>query len=550
MLKKISISNFAIIDSLEVSFLDGMTSVTGETGAGKSIILDALSLVLGKRADLNYLKDSSVKCIIEASFDISNYNLKGFFTSEDLDYYEETILRRELIPSGKSRSFINDTPVTLDLLNRISSSLIDFHSQNETLKLFSNFFQFKFLDSLSENTNYLKEYRAQYLEFNSLTNSLKNLIKTKDSSVKELDYQKFLFQELDSLRLEEDTLSKIKLEVAELSNVSEFKDKLSASIKLLNSDEEGILTRLSDVLNNIKSIQRFSVKFKEYNFRIESLDTELKDILFDFENISETLEYNPALLNDKNLELDNIYSILKKHNVSSVEELILIKNDLSKVFFDSNSLSKKIEKTKDLLTKQKSLLFTISSKIHKNRAKSIPQIENKLKDVVLKLGMKNTSFKLNLIKSNDFNEFGNDNLEFLFSSNIGSVHKPIQKIASGGEQSRIMLSIKYLMSKFNNLPTIIFDEIDSGVSGSVANEIGMLMKTMSNSTQVIAITHIPQVAAKGNNHIKVFKQVLKNDTITNLKVLSESEREDEIALMLSGKKITISAKDHARELLD
>ena len=328
MLKKISISNFAIIDSLEVSFLDGMTSVTGETGAGKSIILDALSLVLGKRADLNYLKDSSVKCIIEASFDISNYNLKGFFTSEDLDYYEETILRRELIPSGKSRSFINDTPVTLDLLNRISSSLIDFHSQNETLKLFSNFFQFKFLDSLSENTNYLKEYRAQYLEFNSLTNSLKNLIKTKDSSVKELDYQKFLFQELDSLRLEEDTLSKIKLEVAELSNVSEFKDKLSASIKLLNSDEEGILTRLSDVLNNIKSIQRFSVKFKEYNFRIESLDTELKDILFDFENISETLEYNPALLNDKNLELDNIYSILKKHNVSSVEELILIKNDL------------------------------------------------------------------------------------------------------------------------------------------------------------------------------------------------------------------------------
>ncbi|MFQ3352160.1 MAG: DNA repair protein RecN (Recombination protein N) [Candidatus Marivariicella framensis] len=527
-----------------------MTSVTGETGAGKSIILGALSLVLGKRADLSCLKNSAKKCIIEASFDISLYNLKDFFDSENIDYDKETILRRELIPSGKSRAFINDTPVNLDVLNKISTSLIDIHSQNETQTLFSNYFQFKFLDSLSNNIHNMKNFRIQFLEYNSLITLFKKLLNSKEVGSKELDYQKFLFNELETLNLETNTLSRIEAEVAELSNINLIENKLSSSVESINSDEDGILSRLSDILHNIKSIEKFSLKFKDYNYRIDSLYTELRDILNDFESHLTSLEPNPELLNEKNLELDNLYLILKKHNVSTIEDLIVIKNSLATVFFDSNSLSKKINEIKKLIDLKKESLLIFSKKIHSNRIKAIPKIENELKSLVLKLGMKNASFKLNLIEVNEFNEFGKEKLELLFSSNMGSNHKPLKKTASGGELSRIMLSIKYLTSKFHNLPTIIFDEIDAGVSGSVANEIGMLMKDMSKSTQVFTITHIPQVAARGKNHIKVFKQTIKSETITNLKELNRMEREDEIALMLSGKKMTISAQEHARELLD
>ena len=550
MIKELSISNFAIIDTLKVSFATGMTSVTGETGAGKSIIIGALSLVLGKRADLSYLKDSTKKCIIEASFDISLYNLKHIFDSEDIDYDKETILRRELIPSGKSRAFVNDTPVNLDVLNKISSNLIDIHSQNETKLLFSNHFQFKFLDSLSNNIDNMKDFKIKFLEYNLLIVKYKNLLKRKEVGSKELDYQNFLYNELNALNLETDSLSKIESQVAELSNITEIENKLSSSIELINLDEGGILSKLSDILNNIKSIKGFSGKFKDYDYRIDSIYTELRDILNDFESHFNSLESNPELLNERNLELNIFYSILKKHNVSTVDELTVIKNNLSKVFFDTNSLSKEIKEIKKIIYIGKESLSALSDKIHKNRVKAIPEVENKLKSLVFKLGMKNASFKLNLEVLNDFNEFGKDKLELLFSSNMGSDYKKIRKTVSGGELSRIMLSIKYLTSKFHNLPTIIFDEIDAGVSGSVANQIGMLMKDMSKSTQVFAITHIPQVAARGNNHIKVFKQTNNSDTITNLKDLNRTEREDEIALMLSGKKLTISALEHARELLD
>ena len=550
MIKELSISNFAIIDTLKVSFATGMTSVTGETGAGKSIIIGALSLVLGKRADLSYLKDSTKKCIIEASFDISLYNLKHIFDSEDIDYDKETILRRELIPSGKSRAFVNDTPVNLDVLNKISSNLIDIHSQNETKLLFSNHFQFKFLDSLSNNIDNMKDFKIKFLEYNLLIVKYKNLLKRKEVGSKELDYQNFLYNELNALNLETDSLSKIESQVAELSNITEIENKLSSSIELINLDEGGILSKLSDILNNIKSIKGFSGKYKDYDYRIDLIYTELRDILNDFESHFNSLESNPELLNERNLELNIFYSILKKHNVSTVDELIVIKNNLSKVFFDTNSLSKEIKKIKKIIYIGKESLSALSDKIHKNRVKAIPEVENKLKSLVFKLGMKNASFKLNLEVLNDFNEFGKDKLELLFSSNMGSDYKKIRKTVSGGELSRIMLSIKYLTSKFHNLPTIIFDEIDAGVSGSVANQIGMLMKDMSKSTQVFAITHIPQVAARGNNHIKVFKQTNNSDTITNLKDLNRTEREDEIALMLSGKKLTISALEHARELLD
>jgi len=550
LLKKLSISNFAIIDSLEVSFSNGMTSITGETGAGKSIILGALSLVLGKRADLSYLKDSSKKCVVEASFDISLYNLKHFFSLEDIDYEEETILRRELIPSGKSRAFINDTPVNLEILNKLSANLIDIHSQNKTQTIFLNSFQFKFLDSLSNNIDTTNEFKAHLLEYNSLISSYNNLLNLNKTGTKELDYKIFLLTELESLDLKADSLISLEEQVSELGNIDEFKNKLSFSVDSISADENGILSRLSDVLGNIKSIDKFSQKFINYNSRIDFLLIELRDIVNDFENHLMSLESDPELLKIKISQLDNLYSILKKHNVSTIEDLILVRNKLSKVFFDTKSLSIQIEETKKIINLKKIILSKLSIKIHKRRAKAIPKIQDELKSLVLKLGMKNASFKINLIELNNFNEFGKEKLEFLFSSNLGSKYKPFKKIVSGGELSRIMLSLKYMTSKFHNLPTIIFDEIDAGVSGAVANEIGMLMCDMSKSTQVFTITHIPQVAAKGKNHIKVFKQIINFETITNLKELNRKEREDEIALMLSGKEMTISALEHARELLD
>ena len=550
MLKEISIINFALIDTLKVSFLPGMTSITGETGAGKSVILGALSLVLGKRADPTYLKNPTKKCIVEATINISDYHLRDVFDSQDIDFDTNTILRRELIPSGKSRAFINDTPVNLEVLNKISSALIDVHSQNQTNEIFFNSFQFNFIDSLSNNIENSIDFKNEYTKYNLLRIYLKDLEKKEDLGLKELDYQNFLLEELESLNLNVNFLKNLENEVGELSNISLLQNKLSTSIDLINSDQNGVLVQLSNILNNIKSIKKFSKNYEEYFHRIDQLYSEFRDISYDFENNLNSLDSNPELLNEKSKNLDSLYSILNKHNVSKIEELIIIRDNLSKVVSENHSLSKKINETKDAIELKKEFLLKLSLKIYKNRREAIPEIQDELKSLVLKLGMKNASFKFNLIKINDFNEFGNQKLEFQFRSNSGTSFKPIKKIASGGEVSRIMLSIKYLTSKFHKLPTIIFDEIDTGVSGSVANEIGVLMKEMSESTQVLTITHIPQVAARGNHHIKIYKQNIKLETTTTLKKLSRAEREDEIALMLSGKKMTISAKDHARELLD
>ena len=551
MLKRLSISNFAIIDFIEVSFDSGLTSITGETGAGKSIILGALSLVLGKRADLNFLKDISKKCIIEADFDISKYNLSDLFDINNLDYEKTTILRRELVPSGKSRAFINDTPVNLDELNNFSSHLIDIHSQNETHSLFLNSFQFKFLDSLSNTLNESSSFRNLFFEYSSLTKLYNQLLKMNHQGANDLDYKKFLLSELESINLNPNAIFELENQVSELSNVDELKNKLSFCLDSINFGEYGILNRISDIINQIKSIENISNKFKDYSLRIESLFIELKDIANDFEDhLSNSIEFDPELLKLKNKELDRLNSILKKHNVSNIEDLILIKNDLSKAFFDSESLTNKIEDTHKLIEDKKNSLLNLSKTIHDKRSKSIPGIEKKLNSLLSRLGMKNTVFKIELLEADDFSEFGKEKIEFLFSSNSGVKYKQVKKIASGGELSRIMLSIKYLMSKFHSLPTIIFDEIDTGVSGLVANQIGVLMKEMSGSAQVLTITHIPQVAAKGNNHIKVYKKTTKLESKTMLKTLNKVEREEEIALMLSAKKMTKTAKLHAKELLD
>ena len=550
MIKTLSISNFAIIDYLEINFDKGMTTITGETGTGKSIILGALSMVLGKRADLTVFKNPSKKCIIEAYFDVSKYNLKTIFHEENIDYENETTLRRELIPSGKSRAFVNDGLVNLETLTKISSNLIDIHNQNEMHTFFNSSFQFKFIDSLSDSYDDSNKFKIKFLELKADEKSLRDLIKINDEGIKEYDYQRFLFEELESLNLNKDSLKNLEDEVNELSNIYEVKSKLSFCVDSINSDENGILTRLSAIMSNLTSLKITTNKVSNYYSRINSLNIELKDIFNEMERYSESLDYNPELLDIKNSRLDKIYSIFKKHKVSSIDELIQIRNKLSKAFFDKNSFTKKLDESKKIFTKKNEYLLKLSKKIHDKRIKAIPKIEQKLNSIVNNLGMKNAKFKFNLIPLDEFNEYGKEKLVLLFSPNLGTEFKPIKKIISGGELSRVMLSVKYMISKRYNLPTIIFDEIDSGVSGKVANQIGIMMHSMSDSNQILAITHIPQVASRGDKHIKVFKEVVKSVTHTNLKELTNEEREIEIASMLSGKKMTSSAIKHARELLE
>lgn len=550
MIKSLSISNFAIIDYVEVSFHKGMTTITGETGAGKSIILGALSLVLGKRADLSILKDSKKKCIVEATFDITKYNLEKFFDHENIDYEDETILRRELIPSGKSRAFINDSLVNLQILNEISSNLIDINNQNETYTFFNKSFQFKFLDSLSDTIDNSSEFKSKYLEMKTLIASNERLIKIHNTKIKDYDYQKYLHEELESINLNKDSLNKLKDEVNELSNVYDLKSKLSFCVDSINSDEDGILSKLGEVVSNLSSTETFSDKASAYYSRIKSLCIDLKDVVNDIEIYKDSLEYNPELLDIKNDKLDKIYSLLKKHSASSVDQLIEERDRLSKVFIDNTSALKKIEEIKNIISKKNEFLLKLSEKINKKRLKAIPKIQKQLNSIVSKLGMKNANFKINLLPLDKFSEYGKVKLELLFSSNLGIEFKPIKKIISGGELSRILLSIKFMISRKCSLPTIIFDEIDSGVSGTVANQIAVLMHSMSASNQIFTITHIPQVASKGDKQIKVYKEVIKSETHIKIKELTQKEREIEIASMLSGKKITSSAIKHARELLD
>jgi DNA repair protein RecN (Recombination protein N) len=384
----------------------------------------------------------------------------------------------------------------------------------------------------------------------TLISSNEKLIKIYDTGIRDHDYQKFLYEELVSLDLNKDSLNKLEDEVNELSNVYDLKSKLSFCVDSIDSDENGILTRLGEVLTNLSSSETFSNNVSTYYSRINSLYIELKDVVNDIEIYKESLEYNPELLNIKNEKLDKIYSLLKKHKVSSVDQLIEEKDKLSKGFFDNTSLLTKIEEVRNIISQKNEFLLKLSEKINEKRFKAIPEIQKQLNSILSKLGMKNAKFKINLLPIDELNEYGKAKLELLFSSNLGSEFKPIKKIISGGELSRILLSIKFMISRKCSLPTIIFDEIDSGVSGTVANQIAVLMHSMSASNQIFAITHIPQVASKGDKHIKVYKEVIKSETHTKIKDLTEKEREIEIASMLSGKKITSSAIKHARELLD
>ena len=550
MLTSLHIKNYALIDELSVSFNNGLTIITGETGAGKSILLGGLSLVLGKRADLSQVKNTGDKCIIEAIFDIANYDLKALFTSLDLDYDVQTIIRREILPSGKSRAFINDTPVTLESLVALSSYLIDIHSQHQTQQLTQDDYQFKVIDGLAENKGNLEDFSKGLVEYKSLQKSLEVLKLSKAELIKEYDYNLFLSKELNEINLEKINLEDLESQYEELNNVEIIGEKLSSVKSILNTEEIGAIDQLNTAKQELTKIASFGKSYEALKERIISVGIELDDVLIELDNLEDNLSSDPQELERIGSKIQIVNNLFQKHAVSEVNDLIGIRNDLKLKIDNTESLDETILlKEKDIL-KLEEKLNQIASKIHNKRKKIIPVFVSKLEAILSDLGMPNAKFKVELEAADHFVKNGKDNLQFLFMANKGSSYNELKKSASGGELSRIMLAIKSILAEYIQLPSIMFDEIDTGVSGEISNKMGEIMKHMSNKMQVFTITHLPQIAAKGNSHFKVFKTDIKDVTHTQLKKLNEEERIVEVAQMLGGLTITDSAMAHAKQLLN
>ena len=550
MITSLKISNYALIEHLDISFDKGMTCITGETGAGKSILMGGLGLVLGKRADLSVLKDNKKKCIIEASFLIGSYNLKDFFAKAGLDYEEETLLRREIVPNGKSRAFINDTPVNLDLLVSLSEVLIDVHSQLENQSLFKNEYQFLVLDAVAGNQEILKDYKNKLSKYQNTKKEFDQLKQLNEDSAKIQDYNQFLYNELTVEELTPDMMTPLEEEIDQLSHVESLQQSLSQGIHLIEEEQIGLLTQLSSLNTLLSEASTKSKNMNIFRERVNSLFIELQDILDDLIYKEETLESNPALLEKLVTRWDRLQSLFQKHQVDDIENLIKVRESLGKKLEETEDLGQRMNVLKDKLSELELSLEDLSRQLHFNREEASSKLCGQMEQIISKMGMQNARFKIDLTLVDQFLINGKEKIDFLFAANLGSDFKPIKKVASGGEMSRIMLSIKAILSQFKQLPSIVFDEIDMGVSGTVSNEIANIMSHMSENMQVFTITHLPQVAAKGKQHFLVYKEVRGNTTTTKLKELDQEERVKELAQMLSGKELTRTALDHAKQLLN
>ncbi|MDH7914038.1 DNA repair protein RecN [Winogradskyella sp. SYSU M77433] len=550
MLTSLYIKNYALIDELEVKFENGLTIITGETGAGKSILLGGLALVLGKRADLSQVKNSDEKCIIETVFDVANYDLKSLFKSLDLDYEVNTIIRREILPSGKSRAFINDTPVTLDNLAILSDYLIDVHSQHQTMQVTEDDYQFKVIDALAKNQIVIEAYSGILKDYKSLQKSLEKLQVSKTELIKEHDYNLFLFKELNEIQLESIKLEELEEQYEELNNVEIIGEKLSIAKSILNTEDVGVVDQLNAAKQELTRISSFGKSYEALRERLSSINIELDDILVELDNLEEKLSSDPRELERLSEQLRIVNNLFQKHSVSEIDDLITIKTELQNKIDDTESLDDSIADLEKKIHKLEAELNQKASEIRANRKKIIPLLVSKLEAILSDLGMPNAKFKIDLEELNHFTPNGKDAIQFLFMANKGSNFNELKKAASGGELSRIMLAIKSILADYIQLPTIMFDEIDTGVSGEISNKMGAIMKKMSQRMQVFAITHLPQIAAKGDSHFKVFKTDKEDVTLTQLKKLSEDERIVEIAQMLGGLNVTESAMAHAKQLLN
>ena len=550
MIQSLSINNFALIEKLNIDFSSGFSIITGETGAGKSILLGALGMVLGKRADLSSLKNKDEKCVIEAHFHISNYNLQDFFSSNDLDYEEITILRREVLPSGKSRAFINDTPVNLQELQDLSAYLIDIHSQHQTQELSENSYQFQIIDAVAGNLELVQHYRSQLHQYKKDNAKLDSLTVQLQNLRKEEDYNSFLLQELQSIALK--SLDQIELEqqFEELNNVEFIKENLSKVLVLAHDEQYGITNILGEMKTTLQKVSGFSEFFQIIFERLDSLSIELKDCLQELSKRESDLIDDPQRLQKIKEELQLLYALQKKHQVNSVSELLAIQSALESQANSYAEIEKNILDLESKISETAINLDDLANQIHLKRVEAVPILTTKWTEILSLLGMPNARFQIELKAGKVYFSNGKDEIEFLFSANKGSNFGLLKKVASGGELSRIMLATKAILSNYSKLPTIIFDEIDTGVSGEIANKMSEIMKQMSKAMQVMAITHLPQIAAKGDAHFKVYKTVKKEQTLTEIKQLNAEERILEIAQMLSGIEVTDSALNHAKSLLN
>lgn len=550
MIVSLAIKNYALIEDIQVNLEAGLTTITGETGAGKSIVLGALSLLLGTRADYSSVKNPEEKCIIEAVFELDKMNLKSLFQANDLDYDNFTIIRRELLPQGKSRAFVNDTPVTLAQLQAVAPHLIDIHSQHETLSLFSDKFQLEVIDTLADNQILLKEYQSSFKEYSALQSKLLTLKEAHAAAVKELDYQNFLYQELDEANLDGEDLVTLEEEYETLRNFEQIQEGLSQVLQKLDNEEIGVISSLKQIRRVLNGFQGFSSEFKSFWERANSMVIELEDLQNSMAYALESQESDPASLAKLDVRLQQIYQLQQKHSALTIEELIAIREELKIKVDSSVDLEKDIDIISDKIKRLEETLNSQAKQLHEKRIKAIPSLKKQLETRLMSLGMPNARFKFNLEKIKRFNATGLDKLDLLFTANKGLEFGPIQRVASGGELSRIMLSIKAVLAKYKELPTLVFDEIDTGVSGEIATKIADVMDEMSKSMQLLCITHLPQIAAKGSQHLKIYKEDLESSTVTNLKVLDADARVYEIAGMIGGENRTESALSHARELLN
>jgi DNA repair protein RecN (Recombination protein N) len=548
MLSRIYIKNFALIDALDVSLKNGLQVITGETGAGKSIILGALRLILGERADVKSISKAEEKSVVETEFDLNN-QFKKFFIENDLDYEHQTIIRREILPSGKSRAFINDVPVTLDVLKELTSQLIDIHSQFETSNLFTADYQFKIIDGLSDNKKIIEDYQQDFLEFQSLKTQLKKFQTQLSENTKESDYKQFLLNELEDLKLDDVDYNDLQNQLSVQENAGMISENIAQILSRFHQEEIGILSFFNEAKSKLSKIADVSHSFSELDERLEGSFVELKDILQELEDEAEKIEINPenlAILSELN---NKINALFLKHNVSDLDELKEIRDQLSGEQKGTVEIEAYIAEIEINIAKKEKSLQSSAEKLSKNRKKTVPVFIKKAEDLLKKLGLEKAKVDIELTDVPEFNQFGKENIQLLFQANSGFPLKPIQTAISGGERSRVMLAVKKIIAESDMLPTLILDEIDTGVSGKVAEEIGNLMREMSQDMQLIVISHLAQVAAKGNDNYKVVKEDINGKTQSTIITLNEDEKLNEIAQLLSGSKITEAAMAQAKELI-
>ena len=550
MILSLSIKNYALIEDIQVPLTKGLTIITGETGAGKSILLGALGLLLGKRADLGSVKDATQKCIIEGEFSLKGYGLQTLFKDHDLDYDVHTIIRREILPSGKSRAFVNDTPVGLSQLQALGGYLVDIHSQQETNSFATEVFQLEVLDALAGNAPILQGYQNALSEFTSVSKQLEKQLSQKEAALKELDYHTFLQQELMDASLHTIDQQALETNYNTLNNAEEIQGSFAEIEQLFSQENTGIIDSVKQARSLLNNISKYAPSYQELYDRLHSVTLELEDVISSIENASEDLQVDPTELFRINEVLQTLYRLQHKHSVSSVKELADIESNLSSKIYNSLHLDTTIETLEKEKQKLTQALLKLAKDLHDNRVGALPMLQQKLEAYLSLLGLPNAKFKVEFTTSPTFKKSGTDSLAVYFTANKGGNFGLLKKVASGGEMSRIMLSVKALLSQYKKLPTIVFDEIDTGVSGEIALKMAYIMGEMSTHMQILSITHLPQIAAKGEQHIKVYKEDRQNTTVTHLKQLSQEERIVEIAQMIGGKNITDTTLANAKELLN